>query len=296
MSDGNSPSSRSAPVDLRQEESLAPAQGAVPDVGGKAASPVATLMENTLRIWIYRVLIIIAVLVVWQAAIWNGVSQLLIPSPLNVLKTLWIGFFGSNGTFLRQTGVTLLEAGLGFLFGFILGLALGAAFAFVPTLRKVLYPYVAAIQTFPKIAIAPLLVIWVGYGISSKVIIATMLAFFPIMVNTAAGLTSVPQDEIDLFASFRASRWQEFWQLRWPRCLGYLFPAMETAVILSLLGAIAGEFVGASAGLGYLLLQKTYLGDIASMFAVLVVLGILGVVLSVVMASIRQRVLFWQQK
>lgn len=230
---------------------------------------------------------------VWQLLVSRGVSQLVLPSPTAVAAALWTGLTDPESTWIGHIGITLLEAGIGFALGCLLGVVLGAAFAFVPIVRDTLYPYMMALQTFPKIAIAPLLLVWVGYGLWSKVIVAVMLAFFPVMVNTAAGFSSVPRDEIESFASLRASTWQEFRYLRWPRCLGYLFPALETAVILALLGAISAEFVGAKSGLGYLLLQKMYLGEIAAMFAILLILALLGIVLYVLMGAISRRVLFW---
>src|SRR5699024_9206464 len=124
---------------------------------------------------------------------------------------------------------------------------------FVDTIRISLYPYIIAAQTFPKIAIAPLLITWLGYGWSPKIVIGATLAFFPVFANTIAGLREVNNDELDLLRSLKASSWQEFRYLRLPNALSYIFPSLTVAAVMSLLGVIVGEFVGASAGLGYLI-------------------------------------------
>jgi len=209
-------------------------------------------------------------LILWQLAYQFGwVSHLVLPSIKEVLSAFYDGVI--LGAWWQHIGVTLLEALLGFVYGVAAAIALGAVFAFAETLRVSFYPYVLIAQTFPKIAIAPLLVTWLGYNMAPKVVIAALLVFFPVFVNTIAGLRSASEDQLNLLRAMQASKWQEFKSLRLPLALAYIFPALTVAVVYALLGSIVGEFVGAKAGLGYVIVQFTFLGDIAGVFAVLMV-------------------------
>ncbi len=212
-------------------------------------------------------------MILWQLAYQFGwVSHLVLPSIKEVLSAFYDGVI--LGAWWQHIGVTLLEALLGFVYGVAAAIALGAVFAFAETLRVSFYPYVLIAQTFPKIAIAPLLVTWLGYNMAPKVVIAALLVFFPVFVNTIAGLRSASEDQLNLLRAMQASKWQEFKSLRLPLALAYIFPALTVAVVYALLGSIVGEFVGAKAGLGYVIVQFTFLGDIAGVFAVLMVLAI----------------------
>jgi NitT/TauT family transport system permease protein len=171
---------------------------------------------------------------------------------------------------------------------------LGTLISQIRLVEVTLFPYVVAIQTLPKIAIAPLILIWFGVGLESKVVIAATVSFFPMLVNTIVGLKSTPQDKIDLMRSLSASRWKIFWYVQLPEALPFIFAGLNIGIVLSVLGAIVAEFVGAKAGLGYLILQMNYNMDIAGMFAALVVLGIMGIVLNSAMTFARRRIVFWQ--
>jgi NitT/TauT family transport system permease protein len=145
----------------------------------------------------------------------------------------------------------------------------------------------------PKVALAPLIIVWFGLGMTSKVIGAALVAFFPLMVNTIVGLRSAEEDRINLMRSLAASRLQIFWMLRLPNALPYIFAGLEIAMIFSLIGAIVAEFVGAQAGLGMLIQSMNYTMDVAGQFSVLLILSMLGLLLNGVVTEIRRRVLFW---
>lgn len=221
------------------------------------------------------VLVGVTILVLWEVSHrLKLVSPLVLPAIAEVLENFKIGVI--EGEWWYHIGVTASEGALGFFYGALAALVIGSLFAFVDTLRISFYPYILALQTFPKLAIAPILVTWLGYGMAPKVVIAAILAFFPIFVNTIAGLRSVSEGEIDLLRAMRATPLQEFRYLRLPRALAYIFPSLTVAVVVALLGAIVGEFVGSQAGLGYLILQLTFLGDTAAVYAVLMVLSLMG--------------------
>ena len=142
-------------------------------------------------------------------------------------------------------------------------------------------------------AIAPIIVIWFGYGVASKIVITATIAFFPLLANTIVGLRAAPQEQIELMVAFTASRWQVFRLARLPQALPYIFVGLDVAIVLSVIGAIVGEFVGAQAGLGYLILQKNFNMDMAGVFAILIVLSAMGVGLHLLVNAVQRRVVFW---
>lgn len=233
-------------------------------------------------------------------ALWQGMyslnifSHLVLPSPGEVGHAIFVGLWG--GIWWRHVAVTLEETIIAFLLGTVTALLIGAIFAFFKPIRDAFLPYVIAIQNFPKIAIAPLLVTWLGYGLAPKVVIGALLAFFPVLVNTIAGLQEVSDDEIELFRSLRANVIQEFLYLRAPNALTYIFPAFTLAAVGSLLGVIVGEFVGSRAGLGYLILQQTFAGDIAATYGTLFVLAVIGVTIFTLLSLLERRTKFSRRK
>ena len=232
---------------------------------------------------------LLAVIALWVvAAQRQWVTPLLLPKFAAVLDAFRHGLI--LGEWWHHIGVTLEETALGFGIGVLLGLLVGALFAFVKPLRTAFYPYVVALMSFPKIAIAPLLIVAFGYDITPKVIIATMLAFFPVLASASAGLAEVNPDELNLMRAIGASKWQELRYLRLPNAMSYVFPSLDVALIGALLGAVAAELIGAQGGLGYVLAQMQAYGDVAGMYGVLILLAVLGSLMHVIIGVV-QRVL-----
>jgi NitT/TauT family transport system permease protein len=148
-------------------------------------------------------------------------------------------------------------------------------------------------QALPKVALAPLVLVWFGVGLPSKVVLAGLIAFFPLMVNTIVGLRSVDEDRINLMRSLDASETQIFWMLRLPSALPFIMAGLEVAMIFALIGAIVAEYVGATAGLGVLINSLNFGGDVAGIFSILLILSVMGLLLNQVIVLIRRRVLFW---
>jgi len=221
-----------------------------------------------------------------------NVSELIIPTPSAIVLALVDGF--ASGYFLVHLAATVEEIVLGFLIAAIAAFVIGTLVSQIRLLELVIYPYIVALQTLPKVALAPLILIWVGLGIEGKVLVAATISFFPMLVNTIAGLKYTPKNEIDLMRSLSASRWKIFRYVQLPEALPFIFAGLNIGLVLSVLGAIVGEFVGAKVGLGYLILQMNFNLDVAGMFAVLVVLGFLGVVFNGVAQYARRKVVFWQ--
>ena len=219
------------------------------------------------------------------------VPKIVLPTPSAVAVAMWQGL--QQGDMLTHFGVTFYETLAGFVLGSAFGLVLGALIGQFPLLESTLYPYVVAFQTLPKVAIAPIIVIWFGYGVSSKVVITATIAFFPLLANTIMGLRAAPQDQVEMMVSYTASRWQVFRMVRLLQALPYIFVVLDVAIVLSVIGAIVGEFVGAKAGLGYLILQKNFNFDMAGTFAILIILSVIGVGLHALVGIAQRRIVFW---
>lgn len=221
------------------------------------------------------------------------VQAFIVPPPTAIWRALVGGL--TSRLFLEHFWITLYETLLGFLIAAVAGILLGAVIAQFRVVEKTFYPYLVALQTLPKIAVAPLIIVWFGFGISSKVVIAAMVAFFPVLVNVIVGLKNVDQSKLDLMRSLNASRWQTFRMVKFPNALPFVFAGLDIAIVFSVLGAIVGEFVGAQKGLGNLILQYNFALDIAGVFAVLILLSGLGVALHLVMQFVQKRLIFWAE-
>ncbi len=225
-----------------------------------------------------------------------NVQTWFVPKPSDIAVALWRGLATdptSRGGYWLHAWYTLSEALLGFALGSVLGIAVGTLFSQSRLLESIFRPYIVALQSLPKVAIAPIFIVWFGFGMESKVLIVSLLTFFPMLVNSMAGFDNVDRDRIDLLRSLSASRWKIFRLVQVPSAMPFIFAGLDIAVVYSLLGAIVGEFVGAQRGLGVLILQMNLQLDMAGTFSVFVVLSALGVGLSAILNWVRDRVLFW---
>jgi NitT/TauT family transport system permease protein len=221
-------------------------------------------------------LTLLALLLLWEA-LCDGlrIPAFLIPSPSQVA----VRFYEKRALFLSHTLITLYETTAGFILAVIFGMICAAIIVVIPKLRDVFMPLLLLAQLVPKVAVAPLLLIWFGYGLIPKVLVAFLVAFFPIVVNGASGLAAVQPELIDLGRSLQASRWQTFWKFRIPSALPEVFSGMKIAVTLAVIGAIIGEFVGGNRGLGYLIIVANQELDTALAFAAIFLLSAMGMVL-----------------
>ncbi|RBM23001.1 ABC transporter permease [Streptomyces sp. PT12] len=239
--------------------------------------------------------VFVAVILFWEYAIRPmGVDEYVLPKPSQIADALWRQL--TDDLFWGHVQVTVQEALLGFVFGVGAALVLGTAISQVRLVERTLMPYIVAFQTVPKVALAPLFVVWFGFGMTSKVVMAAVISFFPMLVNVIEGLRSADADRVQMLTAFRASRWQVFRMVQFPTALPFIFAGLDIGIVFAILGAVVGEFIGAKEGLGYLLLQTNYNFDIAGMFAVLLVLSALGLLAHFVIRSIQKRVAFWAQQ
>lgn len=245
-----------------------------------------------LRSVVLPVLFLLVFISLWEVLPpWLGVPKYIVPKFSEVMAIYAdpaaLRLYFDNALY------TLSEAGFGFLIGAGLGFVVAVILTSSPVLMTLFYPYIIALQCMPKVAIAPLLVVWFGFGMTSKVIVVALLCFFPVLVNTISGIRGVSREQTELFQVIRASRMQTLIHLAIPAALPSVLTGIELAVVVSLLGAIVGEFVGAEHGLGVLLLQAQFQMSTPSVFAILGVLALLGVVFNIAVRSIRKRTLFW---
>jgi NitT/TauT family transport system permease protein len=246
------------------------------------------------------ILLLIVLLAAWEFGTrFFNVPKFLLPPLSDVLIALFRGLaaspFAKDGLWLH-TFVTLSEIVLGFLAGSAIGLMLAIVISESEMLDDLLRPYIAALQSLPKVAIAPIIVTWLGFGLGSKVAIVCLITFFPVLVTSIAGFKAVDIDRIDLMRSLSATRWQIFAKVKFPGALPYIFAGLDMAAAFSVVGAIVGEFVGAQAGLGVLILQMEAQLDTAGSFSVFVVLSLLGIVLTALLRALRLRLLSWMPR
>lgn len=237
-------------------------------------------------------LFIAALLTLWELGARSaGIPQYILPVPSEIFDALSQAV--SLPSVWANVRVTASEAALGFLIASVAGLGLAAVVAVVPRIEQLVMPYLIASQTVPTVALAPLLLIWFGFDEPSKVAMAALTAFFPIVVNAMDGLRSTASPRHELLQSLGASRWQVLRMVRLPQSLPYIFAGLDVGVIFALLGAVVGEFSGARAGLGYQVLQSSYAFDVPGMFATLVLLALMGLIAHGVIVIARRRVVFW---
>jgi NitT/TauT family transport system permease protein len=226
-------------------------------------------------------------LAAWQGLVMaTGIPEYLLPSPTAILADV-------DRTLALQLGVTFLEAAIGFLIASVLAFVCAVLFVRFHTLEEGLFPIAIAIKTTPIVAIAPLLVIWLGTGWWSKIVAAILICFFPVLVNTVKGLKAADAEYRELFQTLGASGAQEFRKLRIPYCLPYLFSALKISSSLAIVGAIVGEFVGATQGLGYLIMVSSAHLETATLFAAIAAAALAGITMFYIIGAIERRVVFW---
>jgi NitT/TauT family transport system permease protein len=243
------------------------------------------------RLW-PPLLFLVLIVLVWKLALAaDWVSESILPQPEDIAVSFW-ELIRSDFVW-DDAAATAWEAVAGFVLGSALGLALAIPAGLSVTMRQMLNPYAVALQVTPRIAIAPLIIAWAGFGYSSKIWIAAIIAFFPVYVNALTGILTVDEDAREMFRSLGASRWQTFAHLMVPGSLPVMFAGLKTAAGLSLVGAVVGEFIAAERGLGVLVQQFSSQLAVADAFAVILMLMLLGLLLYAVMEWLERTTVFW---
>ena len=222
------------------------------------------------------IVLFLVLLATWQAAAsFSGIREYLLPSPISVWNALWTGEIAWS----QHLWVTTWEIIGAFLMAAIVGVALGVAIAWSPLLANALVPFLVFVNTLPKVAVAPLFLIWMGYGIFPNMLMGALIGFFPVVINTAVGLSQVEADMLDLGRVFNAPKWKIFLKIRIPNALPYILSALKITATAAVVGAIVGEFVASQRGLGYVIVTTQSSMNTSVAFASLIWISIVGLVL-----------------
>jgi NitT/TauT family transport system permease protein len=239
------------------------------------------------------VLFIVLMIALEQLLPLMGIRPYILPQPSAVFSAFIQDV--STPTFWVHTRVTLTEILFGWILGSTFAFALGVLLTQSSLAEAALTPYIIALQSVPKIALAPIIVVWLGYGQLSKVAIAAIVAFFPVLVNTVVGIRGADPQQLELMRALRATRLQTLRWVQLPGALPTIFGGLEVAVVLSVVGAIVGEFTGASQGLGYLIVQRNFSLDQAGVFSTLIMLSLIGLILDLIVRSVARYFVRWKQ-
>lgn len=239
-----------------------------------------------------------AIVALWQAAVsFDWVSEFVLPPPGDVATATWSAVVDlvTGGVVWTHFWITTRETLFGFLLAAVAGFVFGALAAETAFGRRVLRPFLVGFYAAPKIAFAPLFVAWFGFGITPKVVMAAVIAFFPLFVDTAAGLSGVDEDKDKLFRSLRASRLETFVKLKLPNALPFVFAGLKTAAVLSVIGAIVGEFMGGGQGLGALLRVAVSQLALDRVFAYVIILSVMASLFYALVDLAERRLVFWRK-
>lgn len=245
------------------------------------------------KVPIYSWLLFILILLVWELLA-KQMSELVLPAPSVVVATLFDGL--KSGYYTPHILRTSLEVLIGLFLGSLLGIIIGIWMGEVEFIRKLLFPYVIASQAVPKLALAPLFILWFGFGMTSKVVITALICFFPIMENTVTAIQYTDPQKIELFRVLGANRWQTLFKLKIPAGLTSIMAGFRVAVVLAVVGAVVGEFIGGSEGLGALIIASQGMMDTPLMFSVLILITIIGTLLYQIINMIERRLFNYKNR
>jgi NitT/TauT family transport system permease protein len=255
---------------------------------------VTEILRGRLLPWISTTVVLILVVIVWKLVIAVfGVSEFVLPQPENVLGGM-VDVVQSRG-FWTHVRATLTATLVGFAIALVLGVAMGAVLGRIRWLERALRPVIVASQVVPKVALVPLFIVWFGFGVTSKIVIAATLAFFPIMLNVMLGVRSVEPGHHDVMRSLNASRWATFWRLEYHSTLPYVFAGMEIGIVFAIIGAVVGEYLGGNQGLGYLIVVSLNALNAEQLFAVIVLLTMVGFALFLAVIGLKRFMIPWHE-
>ncbi len=266
---------------------------AAPAISRTSAKPRRRISLGSPIAWLGLTVLILS----WIAAIHLlNIPSYILPKPEAVIRALWSGLAVSPASplgYYLPLWSTLSNAAVGCAIGVGLGLVVGSLMAEIEAIERLVMPYAFALQSLPKVAIAPLIVIWFGFGDGSKIAISALLSFFPVLINSFTGLRAVEPERIDLMRSLSASRLETYRIVKLPNAAPFIFAGLDMAVVYALLGAIVAEFLGAQRGMGVVITQAQAVSDVAGVFAALIILGVLGIILHGLVRWVEAKVVHW---
>lgn len=247
-------------------------------------------MLPSARRFVEPLLFFLALGVLWEWSVHHfQIRSYLLPPLSGVFSVMWT----QRLNLLSHASVTLVEVIVGFAGAIVIGVVVASAIFYVPALRRTLLPFITAMQSIPKVALAPLMIMWFGYGMTSKFVMSFLFAFFPIVIATLGGLSSTPANLVEHFRALRASTWESAWRLRIPSALPSFLDGCRIAIPLTMIGAIVGEFVGAQHGLGYVIMMSSSTSQTALMFAALITVAVMSTTLFLLFQLV-SRFVWWR--
>jgi len=267
-----------------------------PAAAGRALDARVPALER-IPGWVLITISLAALVGIWQLVVSAGlVSEFVLPTPGDTASALvdLSKDLASGGQAWDNFLVTVQETLVGLLLAAVIGVALGVVIAETVFGRKVIQPLMIALYAAPKVALAPLFVTWFGFGLTPKVVMAATIAFFPVMVDTAAGLAGVDEDQDKLFLVTKANRVQRFWKLKLPTALPFIFAGLKSAAVLSIIGAIVAEFMGGGEGLGVMVKTASVSFALDRVFALIVLLSVLAFLIYLAVDLVERKVVHWR--
>jgi len=244
---------------------------------------------------VYPLITLAILLFVWEFTIrYFQVPEYIFPSLGSVGKQLYVGYI--EGTMYQHLGFTLQSMVIGYLIGCSLALILGVLIAESVTFEKFIFPFVVALQSTPKVAIAPLIMLWCGYGLLSKVVMVAIISFFPLFVNTVAGIRQTDPALIRMMRAFSASSWLTFHRVKLYAAAGHIFAGLQISIVMALIGAVVGEFVGSAKGLGWLIQSGMATFNAPIMFAAVLSLIFLGLAFTALVKFAQRKLVYWDRQ
>jgi NitT/TauT family transport system permease protein len=239
-------------------------------------------------------LTIISFFILWQVSVvLFSVREFILPSPLTAILRLLVPQPNANYHWLVHIKATLIEVFLSFIVTAVVGILLAILISWSKRIRDLLLPFFVFVNSLPIIAVAPIFLLWMGYGIATNILIAFLVSFFPIVINTATGMGEVDEDLLDLVRYLKANQWQIFIKIRFPNALPYIFSGLKISSTMCVVGAIVGEFLASDKGLGYIIINSQFSLDTPAIFAALILVSLIGFLLFGLVSLIENLVMPW---
>jgi NitT/TauT family transport system permease protein len=243
---------------------------------------------------LYPIISLVFLLTIWQTSIaFFHIPDFILPAPLAVLQQLKVGYI--DGQYWPHFAFTLRSTLTGYFFGCVSAIVVGTMLAESRTFEKFVYPYIIALQSMPKVALAPLIIVWFGYGLLSKVIMVALMCFFPLFVNTVIGIRQADPELLRMMRAFSAPRWLIFFRIKLFAAASHIFAGLQISVVLSLIGAVVSEFIASTKGIGWLIQSSMADFNTAQMFAALFSLVAIGLVGTRLLQFAHDRCVFWDR-
>ncbi len=272
---------------------MAPRRTPGTDTRGRQETSASTRRIRSVAWSSLPFVVFLAILVAWGAVVeLFKIPAYLLPGPVAVFERL----FSDASSLWNHTQSTLVVIVIGLLLSIVIGIPLGLVIALSRTAKQLLYPQVMILQLVPKIAVAPLLLVWLGFSINTKIGLVILITFFPLLMASISGFRILDERLLYLTRSMGATRWQTFWFLRFPAALPVIFSGIKTSATIAITGALVAEFLGSNSGLGYALLRASGALDTTYMFAILVILTVIGVIVNYLVEAVEWLLTPWQRR